>query len=139
MEIISFKGNNIALIVRGKMNEKHEPGVMEQHADCILPNGAPIGFFGSEGAGSGGEKMASSNSVGMNMLGDVYEFKDFQQKRPYYVDSNQALRFNIGSTVLVLTITSSEARKFTGYWDKLKTKPGTFSLLVAQPMLLSRL
>lgn len=131
MEIISFKGKNIAVIVRGKMNDKHEPGLMEQHADCILPTGAPIGFFGAEGAGSSGDRMASSNNIGMNMIGDVYKYKDFQKKRPYYVDSNQAVKYNLFSTVLILTITAGEAKSFTDYWNKLKATPGTFSLLGA--------
>ncbi|MGI9282311.1 MAG: hypothetical protein ACR2PX_22150 [Endozoicomonas sp.] len=44
----------IGLIVRGKRSLDHNPGVMEQHADCIITTGEPYGFFGDEGAASGG-------------------------------------------------------------------------------------
>jgi hypothetical protein len=56
----TIKQNVIGLIVRGKQNDSHSPGNMEQHADCILPNGQPVGFFGGEGdasSGSGGSTL----------------------------------------------------------------------------------
>src|SRR5260221_10661309 len=42
---IKFTGDSVGLIVRGKKSHEHEPGLMEQHADCILSNGAPVGFL----------------------------------------------------------------------------------------------
>jgi hypothetical protein len=53
-----FSGDQVGLIVRGKKSHAHKPDVMEQHADCILSNGAPVGFFGEGNNGS-------SNSIGM--------------------------------------------------------------------------
>ncbi len=49
----AIKQNVIGLIVRGKKNDAHTPGNMEQHADCILPLGEHVGFFGEGGDASG--------------------------------------------------------------------------------------
>jgi hypothetical protein len=46
METVTFNGTKIALIVRGKLNTNRDPDLMAQHADVILPDGSPIGFFG---------------------------------------------------------------------------------------------
>jgi hypothetical protein len=39
--VVTFAGDKVGLIVRGKKSPAHEPGVMEQHADVILPDGSP--------------------------------------------------------------------------------------------------
>lgn len=44
-----FTGNSVGLIVRGKCSQEHHPDNLDQHADCVLSNGAPIGFFGEGG------------------------------------------------------------------------------------------
>ena len=49
-----IQSNVVGLIVRGKQNDAHSPGNMEQHADCILPNGEHVGFFGGGGDASSG-------------------------------------------------------------------------------------
>ncbi|MFT7562149.1 MAG: hypothetical protein ACI93R_004084 [Flavobacteriales bacterium] len=79
-----IRPNVVGLIVRGKQNDLHNPGNMEQHTDCILPNGQPVGFFGGGGgasSGSSGGSLGSSlaswaggpsgtfNSTGINMKG----------------------------------------------------------------------
>jgi hypothetical protein len=72
LETVTFDGTKIALIVRGKINTNHEPGLLAQHADAILPDGSPIGFFG-EGDG----KSGSGASVGLGMEGVVYDYNLF--------------------------------------------------------------
>lgn len=134
----------IGLIVRGKTDENHKPGVMEQHADCILPNGAPIGFFGDGGdasSGSSGASFASSlkswangpsgslNSSGLNMKGVVADYHTLQRIRPMYVDPAAAKKYKLVSTVLLLDVTKAEADLFSQYWTNLALNPGTFNIL----------
>jgi hypothetical protein len=45
-KVINFAGNTIALIVRGKESAAHHPNTLNQHADRVLPDGSPMGFFG---------------------------------------------------------------------------------------------
>lgn len=141
---ISIGQQTIGLIVRGKIDEKHKPGVMEQHADCILPNGAPIGFFGGGGdasSGSSGSSFASSlkswadgpsvswNSTGINMRGMVADYKVFKKIRPMYIDSVLAKKYDVKSTVLLLDVSRAEADLFSQYWTNLRLNPGAFNIL----------
>jgi len=136
---LSFAGRHIGLIVRGKTSEEHDPGVMEQHADCILSDGAPIGFFGegnggassgqSSQNGSSNSSGGTSGSTGIGMTGAVYDFKEFQQKRPHYVDGDFARKYNVVSAVLRISVSADEAKKFDTYWAELDAKPKNFYLL----------
>lgn len=119
----SFSDNNaIGMIVRGKVAPNHHPGKMEQHTGCILSNGAPIGFFG-EGDGD------SANIVGMSMKGTVYTHKEFERKRPYYINLKKAQASRIISTVLIIEVTPAEAKAFDSAWEELKKKPAAFHIL----------
>lgn len=136
--------NVVGLIVRGKNNDMHNPGAMEQHADCILPNGEPVGFFGGEGdasSGSSGPIFKSSisswqggpsvslNSTGINMKGMVAHYQDLRRIRPYYVDIISAKKYQVFSTVLLLEVTASQATLFKIFWETLKLNPGSFNIL----------
>lgn len=122
---INFNASNkIALIVRGKNREQHKPNVLNQHADVILSDGSPRGFFG-EGAG----KSGSGASSGWRMDGKVFDYNLFKRRRPAYVNLSVAEKYNVKSTLLVLTVTASQAKKFSLFWQKLKEEPGKFSLL----------
>ncbi len=140
----TIKSNVIGLIVRGKKNDAHSPGNMEQHADCILPNGGHVGFFGGGGdasSGSSGSSLGSSlnswangpsissNSTGINMKGKVAHHKELLKIRPMYVDINLARQYKVYSTVLLLETTLTQAKLFNTFWDNLKLKPGTFNIL----------
>ena len=98
----------IGLIVRGKHNDKHDPDKLAQHADCILPGGQPVGYFGEGGdasSGSSGPVSGSSvqfsangpsiswNRSGLNMKGQVYYHDDFLKKRPHYVNIHIAKKY----------------------------------------------
>ena len=122
---IIFAGDRVALIVRGKQNDRHAPGKLEQHADCIRSNGAPIGYFGEGGEGSG--YLTSATLVGIR--GEVYDMEGFRQNRPYYVDAALARTYNVISTVLVIQVDRQQAELFDRYWDTLTADPGQFRLL----------
>ncbi|MBI3896658.1 MAG: hypothetical protein HY308_00005 [Gammaproteobacteria bacterium] len=110
MTIIQFTGSTVALIVRGKNSAAHEPSVMAQHADCILSNGLPVGFYGEDGAGTGesfgstsGSSTVRSNKIGINMKGVVYDNAGMRNnKRAFYVDAAIARQFGVISTVLIV-------------------------------------
>lgn len=124
MQTITFDGTKIALIVRGKIGMDHEPGLLDQHADVILSDGTPMGFFG-EGQGTSG----SGGSSGFGMDGVVYDFPLFQVHRPYYVDLNMAKKYKVKSTVLVITVTKKQALLFKKFWSSLKVNPRGFRLI----------
>ncbi len=77
MITLQFTGDSVALIVRGKTGPEHQPDLMNQHADCVLSDGACIGFFG-EGAGLSG----SGGSLGLGMRGETCDMGDLAQTRP---------------------------------------------------------
>ncbi len=136
----TFSGDRVALIVRGKTSHSHAPGVMEQHADCILSNGAPIGFFGTGNDGSSGGASSgigessrrsanSSNSSGMGMTGVVYDFAGLSRARANYVDMTVARGTGTISTVLFVQVSAAEARAFDRAWADMMADPGSFHIL----------
>lgn len=148
MASYTIASNVIGLIVRGKENEQHNPSKMAQHADCLLPNGEPVGYFGAGGDGSSGLDSSGSisgsiipswgngpsgswNQTGINMKGEVYYHADFLQKRPHYVDHVMAKQYNVISTVLLIQTTNTQADLFAKYWKNLSLNPGAFHLLGA--------
>lgn len=122
--IIDFsKGpKKIALVVRGKQAPDHHPGKMEQHADAILQDGAPIGFYGT-----GNDR--SSNNVGMSMQGVVYDYDALRKNRLWYVDVNSAVTYRVVSTVLVVEVDNATADKFGAAWDRMELNPGNFNIV----------
>ena len=118
---VPFAGGAVGLIVRGKTSHAHSPGVLEQHADCILADGSPIGFFG--------EGDAASGSSGLGLDGAVYDFEEFQQKRPFYVNGASARGLKIVSAVLRITASSTQAARFRTFWTRLDADPDTFNIL----------
>ncbi len=112
----------IGLIVRGKTGVGHSPGLMEQHADCILGSGEPVGFYGT---GNGGR----SNGVGMNLSGVVYRYDKMYAERRAYVDFEIAKSQELCSGILLISATPPQVKKFTEYWEKLERTPGGFDIL----------
>ena len=115
--------HQISLIIRGKASEQHHPGVMEQHADVILSDGTPMGFFGENGGVSAG--------IGMGMDGVVADPDWFEENRSGYMNARIAERYDMPSTVLTLNVMPEQAAKFDEYWANLDDEPGDFSLLGA--------
>lgn len=128
-QIISFTGNKVALIVRGKTDDDHSPGLMEQHADCACSDGAPVGFFGGEGGGSSGNSGFISSAVLIGISGEVYNIEDFEINRSHYVDATKDRGAGVVSTVLIVSVANGEADRFDEYWTNLRADPGTFRLL----------
>jgi hypothetical protein len=126
---IPFTSAMVGLVVRGKRSPTHAPGVMEQHADCVLPDGSPVGFFGTGPNRSGGGSSASSMNVGLNMRGVVYRYPEFRINRPWYVNLADAKASGVVSTVLTVNVGTAVALTFAAYWQKLFDKPGGFDLL----------
>lgn len=126
---LNLNSNQVGFIVRGKLNEEHSPGLMEQHADCILSSGEPIGYFGGEGAASSGSSSGSWNSTGLNMKGFVAGYQKMKQVRPFYVDISLAKKYSVISTVLIIDVGCGKAALFDKFWNDLKRNPGAFYLV----------
>lgn len=134
---LGFNGQHVGLIVRGKLSAAHEPALSAQHADCILSNGAPMGFFGEGGGqGSSTQNAPSGSSVAASVIseasfglrGEVYDFKEFKEKRPFYVEKEMAAKFGTISAVMRLPVSTQEAKLFDAYWHGLDEKPRNFYL-----------
>jgi hypothetical protein len=133
-------GNRVGLIVRGKTSHANEPDLLNQHADCILSNGAPVGFFGegntgssgggSSGSGASSKKSAgSSNPTGIGMTGVVYDLSALARKRANYVDLSTAKATGTISTVLLVQVSISEGKAFDKAWSDISKDPGSFQIL----------
>lgn len=120
-----FAGTRVALIVRGKTDADHSPGVMAQHADAIRSNGSPVGYFGTAGEGSG----YTTSAVLIGIRGEVYDLDGFKKHRPFYVDAARARTYQVISTVLMIQVEPDQARRFDDFWDDLQQSPGRFRLL----------
>lgn len=119
--------NEIGLIVRGKRLPAHVPDLLEQHADCVLSDGSPVGFYGT-GAGY----LGVSASTGMGMDGVVMTYDDFASGiygRIHYVDAVVAKKYNLASTLLLIKVSKAESMLFAAAWNEMKHHPGSFSLL----------
>jgi len=121
-DISSATQQRVGLIVRGKFGPNHHPGKLDQHADCILPNGAPMGFFGEGNDNSG-------NGIGLRMQGVVYDFARMEIERPYYVDRAKALAARVVSTVLLVGVDSAAAKLFKNAWEAMTKEPGDFNII----------
>jgi hypothetical protein len=98
----------IAIIIRGKHNIGHEPELLNQHADVVLSDGSPMGYFGSEGY---------SPSVGMFMRGLVINYHEFSAiNREAYVDARVAKQQRVVSTICYFPVAPQQAKKFDQWW-----------------------
>jgi hypothetical protein len=112
----------IGLIVRGKQGPDQHPGALEQHADVVLADGSPVGFFGEGNDGS-------FNSVGMSMQGVVYDYTALRRHRPFYVDQGSAISNRVVSTVAVIDVDQKTADAFKAAWERMKQSPGNFNIV----------
>jgi hypothetical protein len=110
----------IALIVRGK-RRRGVPPPGEGHADVIMPSGAPVGFFVDEATERAG-------TLGMGVPGQVYGYSLFSANRPWYVNLADATANDVVSGVLLIQVTPRQAERFTGAWQAMRARPGSFSL-----------
>jgi hypothetical protein len=117
----------VGLIVRGKYSKEHHPGVMEQHADVVVPSASgempTMGYFGQGGGVSGG--------IGLGMEGISADLPWFLANRPQYVDLELAKLVDMRSSLILIKVTEKQATILTKYWADLKSDPGTFNILGA--------
>lgn len=123
---LTFPGDKIGLIVRGKTSATHDPDLMAQHADCIISDGSCIGFYG-EGAGLSG----SGGALGLGMRGTVYDMSELAKHRPYYTDGALAKGYGVVSTVLAITVGTRQAKAFDAAWAALDAHPPDFWIVGA--------
>jgi hypothetical protein len=158
-KIISFNGDTVGLVVRGKQGPKHHPGPLSQHADCVLSDGNPVGFygetsaskalsgafsgavasgvvvgstFGPMGSASGavaGGLLGGNTAKGMTAKGAVWYYEELRRERLLYVDIETAVAYGQVSTVLLVKVTMNQALLFNNYWLNLDDSPGTFRIL----------
>jgi hypothetical protein len=120
--IMSMPPGRVALIVRGKKSSTDEPDLLAQHADCILPDGSPIGFYGTGNDQSG-------NSIGLRMDGQVWDYPMLSTRRVFYVDFDSAVAYGAISTTLFVQATTAQARAFVSAWATMKSSPGSFNIV----------
>lgn len=101
----------IAIIIRGKHSQSHNPDLMDQHADVLLSTGQPYGYFGYGGL---------SPTFGFWMNGIVFDFERFKSNRAHFVDSQIARKANVVSTICMISVREDIARRFDEYWMKLR-------------------
>jgi hypothetical protein len=131
LQQLIFDGSQVALVVRGKFSPKHKPSILNQHADCLLANGEPVGFFGEGGPYSSGTSSASVRSMGMNLNGYVANYEIFKAKMPHYVRLELARAGQVWSTVLTIPVQPKQADTFSRYWRRLTHSRVPFHLLGA--------
>jgi hypothetical protein len=120
--IITMGAGKIGLVVRGKTSATDDPDLMAQHADCILADGSPIGFYGEGNDQSG-------NAIGLRMTGVVYDYAMLRTQRIYYVDFESAVAYSAISTTLLVTATPAQAKAFAESWNAMKSNPGSFNIV----------
>ena len=122
--VVDFNSNprKIGLVVRGKLAPDHHPDVLAQHADAILADGSPIGFYGQGNNQSG-------NAIGMSMHGVVYDYNAMRKYRPWYVDVDSAVANRVVSSVLLIDVDQGTADTFTRAWTEITLSPGSFNIL----------
>jgi hypothetical protein len=122
VELSTGGKTRIGLIVRGKLSPDHHPDKLDQHADCILADGTPLGFFGEANDNWG-------NAIGLRMQGAVYDYARLGIERPYYVDMDQANAARVVSTVLLVEVDEATAKLFAKAWDDMSRNPGDFNII----------
>jgi hypothetical protein len=115
---LDFPGDRIALVVRNKHSHTHHPDLGDQHADCILANGAPVGFFGD----------MTGRTVPMGVKGYVATYPIFRSTRPHYVDMGSARGAKCISALLVVSASATEVREFMTTWNHMRASPDEFSI-----------
>ncbi|WP_372618733.1 hypothetical protein [Falsiroseomonas sp.] len=107
-------GGKIAYVVRYKKSHAADAEEGGGHSDCILPGGAPVGYFG------GGL---------VNAAGAVFSYSNFLASRPHYVNLSDARGAPCVSTVLVMDVGKARAEAFRKSWLSMRAKTDGFTIL----------
>ncbi len=107
-------GSKIAYVVRYKKSHAADAEEGGGHSDCILPRGAPVGYFG------GGL---------VNAEGAVFGFSNFAARRPHYVHLRDAKANPCVSTVLVMDVGRDRAELFRRAWLSMRSRTDGFTIM----------
>jgi hypothetical protein len=110
---LRFNGETtIAYIVRFKPS--HTEGPPDGgHSDCILPSGAPVGYFGTTAIGG---------------TGIVFSYATYLAQRRHYVKLANARAEPCVSTMLVLDVGKRRAEAFRDSWLAMRAKTDGFTI-----------
>jgi len=112
---LSFADNSkVAYIVRYKKSHTADAEEGGGHSDCILPGGAPVGYFG-DGL--------------VRVEGAVFGFSKFAAYRPHYVHLTDAKANPCISTVLVMDVGRDRADRFRRAWLSMRSSPDGFTIM----------
>jgi hypothetical protein len=112
---LSFSDSGkIAYIVRYKKSHAADAEEGGGHSDCIMPGGAPVGYFG------GGL---------VNAQGAVFGYSNFLASRPHYVNLPDARANPCVSTVLVMDVGRQRADAFRKSWLSMRAKTDGFTIM----------
>lgn len=106
-------GSKIGYVVRYKPSHTESPPD-GGHSDCILPTGAPVGYFGSGVVGA---------------RGVVFAYSHFRASRPAYVNMTDARSTPCLSTILVMDVGPARARAFRDAWLAMRAKTDGFTIM----------
>ena len=150
MTLLVFDGRSVAFICRGKTSLSQSPNLTDQHGDCVLENGAPIGFFGEDfnaavdiGRVVGEAALMSlvpgvGPTLGFALgFGDTYTRRDglvrtyhgFRTARLEYVSISEAKAKRQLSGLVMVPVSAREAQDFRSSWQTMRLDPGAFHYL----------
>lgn len=105
--------SSIAVVTRYKATHTAMPKGGTGHTDCVLPNGAPVGFF----------------STGLPISrGVVYGYALYASTRPHYIYAADARTASCISTILILSVGKKRCEKFLKAWLSMRAKTTSYSL-----------
>jgi hypothetical protein len=113
--------SSIAVVTRYKTTHTAMPKGGTGHTDCVLPNGAPVGFF----------------STGLPISrGVVYGYALYASTRPHYIYAADARTASCISTILILNVGKKRCEQFLKAWLSMRAKTTSYSLfqIIARAM-----
>jgi hypothetical protein len=137
--LIKLQPFQIGLIVRGKRSEDDSPSFRNQHADCVLPSGDPIGVFHA-GTSFGVSSMDFPSGL-IERIISLSPKKPPKERRirvldypvmitkpslRYLVDAVAARSSGFVSTILLIDVSEENARRFNDFWKIQKRQPDSF-------------
>lgn len=125
----------IGLIVRGMTRPGATPAG-EGHADCVLSNGSPIGFFANSeiptsGSASSGSATLGARALAASLDGEVWRYARLATERPEYIHQGVAAANDVVSTLLAIDVSDGERARFERAWAAMEVDPGQFGIVGA--------
>ncbi|MFI5343791.1 MAG: hypothetical protein ACHQUC_06175 [Chlamydiales bacterium] len=113
---IYLEKDTIGYLVHGRKDPKESPWMPDQHANCVLSTGQPVGFANRDGPACGGSSGSSWNLVGFNR-GKVLGYDLMCQHAPLWVKFEEAKEANYYSMILFIEGVDREIiANFDDFW-----------------------